>query len=159
MPSAMTLDDASPFRVREYTPSDFPHLCTIDRLCFPEGIAYTPEEIALGLAQPGAFALVAVLREGVIGFVLADQKRRSLGHIITIDVRPEFRSQGVGNQLMPLTERRLQQRGALRVVLEVAVQNESAIRFYKKRGYAIRRLLPSYYRDGSDAYLMGKTLS
>src|SRR3990172_5704143 len=84
MPSATTRSEASDFSVREYSPGAFPHLCAIDRLCFPEGIAYTPEEIALGLAQPGAFALVAVLREEVIGFVLAYQKKRLLLHILTI---------------------------------------------------------------------------
>src|SRR5450759_517750 len=86
--SAMSLSENPsenpPFRVREYRPSDFPQLCAIDRLCFSEAIAYTPEEIALGLAQPGAFAIVAEAQDAeqqdqVIAFVLAQEKRRRLG--------------------------------------------------------------------------------
>ena len=42
------------------------------------------------------------------------------------------------------------------MVLEVGVQNEAAIRFYHKLGYTVQRLLPNYYKDGSDAYLMEK---
>jgi ribosomal protein S18 acetylase RimI-like enzyme len=158
-----------PFRVREYRPSDFPQLCAIDRLCFSEAIAYTPEEIALGLAQPGAFALVAEAQDAeeqvaeaqkqVIAFVLAQEKRRGLGHIITIDVRDEFRRLGLGAKLMELAEARLRQRGVSRVVLEVSTQNEHAMRFYQELGYVTRRHLPGYYPDGSDAYLMEKAFS
>ena len=153
-----------PFWVREYRPSDFPQLCAIDRLCFSEAIAYTPEEIALGLAQPGAFALVvegqgAEEQGQVIAFVLAQAKRRGLGHIITIDVRGEFRRLGLGRKLMELAEERLRQRGVSRVLLEVSTQNEHAIRFYQELGYVNRRHLPGYYPDGSDAYLMEKVCS
>jgi ribosomal-protein-alanine N-acetyltransferase len=146
------------FEIREYRPSDFPQLCAIDRLCFPDAIAYTPEEIALGLAQPGAFALVAEAQEQVIAFVLAQAKRRRLGHIITIDVRREFRRQRLGRKLMGLAEERMRQSGVTRVGLEVSTQNEHAIRFYQQLGYAAKRNLPGYYPDGSDAYLMEKAL-
>ena len=147
------------FRLREYRATDFPQLCAIDRLCFSEAIAYTPEEIALGLTQPGAFALVAEVQDQVIAFVLAYRKKRRLGHIMTIDVRPEFRQMGLGNQLMELAEQRLRQNGAARVILEVSVQNDNAIRFYQRLGYATKRILPRYYPDGTDAYLMEKAVA
>lgn len=155
----MSSIEAPFFQVREYRPADFPCLCALDRLCFPEAIAYTPEEIALGLAQKGAFALVAEVRNQVVAFVLAYQTRRFRGHIITIDVRSEFRRLGVGKKLMELAESRLREKGAARVLLEVGVKNEHAIRFYQGLGYANKRLLPAYYPDGSDAYLMEKMFS
>jgi len=155
----MSSSEESIFQVREYRTADFPHLCAIDRLCFPEAIAYTPEEIALGLAQPGAFALVAEVRNEVIGFVLACRSKRSLGHIITIDVRAEFRWMGLGKTLMLLVEQRFRQSGVARIVLEVSVANAPAIRFYQGLGYVVKRLLPHYYADGSDGYLMEKSLS
>ena len=152
------------YRVREYRPSDFPQLCAIDRLCFSEAIAYTPEEIALGLAQRGAFAIVAESQDvgeqkQVIAFVLAQERRRRVGHIITIDVREEFRRLGLGRKLMELAEERLRQRGVSRVLLEVSTQNEHAIRFYQELGYVTKRHLPGYYPDGSDAYLLEKAFS
>ena len=149
-------------RLRDFHKRDFSRICEIDRLCYSEAIAYTREEMALGLVQPGAFVLVAETGEQVIAFVLAYQKKRSLGnsagHIVTIDVVEEFRAQGIGNRLMESAEQRLRQNGARRIILEVETENEPALRFYKARGYAIKRLLSNYYADGSDAYLMEKAL-
>ena len=155
------------FELRDYHKRDFPRLCQIDRLCYSEAIAYTPEEMALGLVQPGAFALVAEVNGQVIAFVLAYQKKQSrgnaagqpVGHIVTIDVLAEFRARGIGNRLMERAEQRLRQNGARRVILEVGTDNQPALRFYKRRGYALKRLLRGYYADGSDAYLMEKALA
>lgn len=154
----MSSSDRALVHLREYRARDFARLCELDRMCFPEGIAYTPEEIALGLAQPGALALLAEAENRVVAFVLATQHRRALGHIVTIDVHPEFRRQGIGQRLMDLAEQRLKQQGALRVILEASTQNEPAFAFYRQRGYVQKHLLQDYYRDGTDAYLMEKTL-
>ena len=128
-------------------------------MCFPEGIAYAPEEITLALAQRGAFACVAQVGEQVVAFVLAYQKKLLIGHIVTLDVHPDFRRQSIGYHLMERAEERLRKRGAARMILEVAVQNETARRFYEKRGYRRQKVLRHYYADRSDAYLMEKTLS
>lgn len=152
------MSEEAVFHIREYRPPDFPSLCALDRLCFPEGIAYTPEEIALGLAQRGAFAWVAEIEERVVAFVLAYQKKPLIGHIVTLDVHPDFRRQSIGCHLMDRAEQRLRDRGAERIILEAGVQNDTALRFYEKRGYLRQRLLPRYYADRSDAYLMEKTV-
>lgn len=130
----------------------------MDRLCFPEAVAYTPEDIALALIQRGAFAFVAEAEERAVAFVLAYQKKPLLGHIVTLDVHPDFRRQSIGYHLMERAEQRLRDRGAARIILEVGVQNETAWRFYEKRGYLRQRLLRHYYADRSDAYLMEKTI-
>jgi ribosomal-protein-alanine N-acetyltransferase len=101
---------------------------------------------------------VAVVEEQVVAFVLAYQKKERVGHMVTLDVHPAFRRQSIGYHLMERAEERLRQRGAARVVLEVAVQNETAQRFYEKRGYLRQKLLRKYYADRSDAYLMEKAL-
>jgi len=128
-------------------------------MCFSEGIAYAPEEIALALAQRGAFACVAVVDEQVVAFILAYQKKAQIGHVVTLDVHPDFRRQSIGHHLMERAEERLRQRGAARMILEVAVTNEIAQQFYEKRGYLRQKLLRHYYADRSDAYLMEKALT
>jgi len=145
--------------VRDYRPSDFGSLYALDQLCFPEGIAYTAEEIELGLSQRGAFSFVAEVEERVVAFVLAYQKKPLIGHIVTLDVHPDFRRRGIGQRLMDQAEQRLRARGAERMILEVGVQNDAALRFYEKLGYRRQRLLPHYYADRSDAYLMEKRLA
>lgn len=158
----MSLVEEGVFYIREYRPEDFSALCPLDRLCFPEAIAYTPEDIALALVQRGAFAFVAEVpertEERVVAFVLGYQKKPLIGHIVTLDVHPDFRRQSIGHHLMERAEQRLRERGAARMILEVGVTNDTALRFYEKRGYLRQRLLRRYYADGSDAYLMEKML-
>ena len=156
------MDEEGVFTIREYRPEDFSSICALDRLCFPEPIAYTPEDIALALIQRGAFAFVAEVpertEERVVAFVLAYQKKQLIGHIVTLDVHPDSRRQSIGHHLMERAEERLRERGAARIVLEVNVANDTALRFYEKRGFLRQRLLRHYYPDRSDAYLMEKTL-
>jgi ribosomal-protein-alanine N-acetyltransferase len=154
----MSSNDRPRIRIREYQHSDFGPLCAIDRQCFSESIAYSSEEMALGLAQPGAFALVAEEDGRVVAFALFCHERRYLGHVITIDILPEYRRMGLGRELMELGEQRLKDFGVSRLVLEVDVRNEQAIGFYERLGYTIRRRLPAYYADGADALLMEKYL-
>ncbi len=157
MSSAEPTSVASGVRLRDYQASDFPRLCELDRMCFTPLVAYEPEEIWAALAQPRTFCVVAERADQVIGFILA-YSRRAVGHIITIDIQAEFRRGGIGSRLMEEAERRLATAGAQRVVLEVGVANEPAIRFYQGRGYRTERRLEKYYRDGSDAWLMEKPL-
>lgn len=146
------------FLIRDYAPADFRAICAIDQLCFSEAIAYSPEEMALGLAQRGAVAYVAERDGQVIAFVLASQNKRRVGHIITIDIVVEFRRKGLGRTLLEMAERRLKSNGATRVVLEASVSNRGALRFYEEMKYSPTRLLVRYYPDGTDAWLMEKIL-
>ena len=60
---------------------------------------------------------------------------------------------------MNLAEQRLRDAGCSEVYLETAVDNESALRLYRKLGYEILRTLPEYYSSHSlDAFQMGKRL-
>ena len=152
--------------LRDYRPEDFSKLCEIDRLCFPRGIAYSAAEIALALKERGIIVVVGAVAgatgekadERAVAFVLARQEDPSRGHIITIDVLPEFRRTGLGSALMAEAHRRLKELGVERVMLETSVENAPAIAFYKKLGYATLRRLSRYYLGKMDAYLMAKDL-
>ena len=144
-------------RIRDYQARDFSSLCQLDQTCFPPAIAYDPEEIAAALVQPRTFCVVAEQDEQVVGFILLHY-RRTVGNIITIDLHPEYRRRGLGSRFMEIAEQHLVQLGVRRMILEVATNNEAAITFYRARGFATQRLLPRYYQEGTDAYLMEKTL-
>jgi ribosomal protein S18 acetylase RimI-like enzyme len=149
--------------VRQYQPADFPRLLEIDQSCFVEGIAYSKEEMCYFLGMPTALSLVGLQDDEIVGFVIADRFRprrasRSVGKIITIDVAPQAQHSGLGTLLMSAAEAELKQAGCDYVSLEVAVDNEPALRFYKKHGYAVLKVLPRYYLDSIDGLLMGKRL-
>jgi ribosomal protein S18 acetylase RimI-like enzyme len=78
--------------------------------------------------------------------------------IITIDVVEEARRQGVGSLLMDATECELKKLDCGYISLETAVDNLAALRFYKKHGYTVLRVLPRYYLGSVDALLLGKRL-
>ena len=149
--------------MRKYQPGDFKRLLEIDQSCFVEGIAYSEEEMRYFLTMPTAIALIGADGERILGFIIADRFRprrasRSVGKIITIDVAPNVHRSGVGTLLMRSAEAELKQAGCDYVSLEVAVDNEAALSFYKKHGYSVLKVLPRYYLDTIDGLLMGKKL-
>jgi len=48
--------------------------------------------------------------------------------------------------------------GARRLLLEVSAENEVALRFYATAGFAEIDRRRRYYRDGSDALVLGRSL-
>jgi ribosomal protein S18 acetylase RimI-like enzyme len=155
------------FTLRKYRPQDFERLLEIDQACFIEGIAYDAEELRGFLSMPSATTLVAEESaagvRAIQGFIVADRfspRRgpRFTGRIITIDVMPDRQHSGLGALLLNRAEEELKQSGCDHVVLEVAVDNENALRFYKKHGYALLKVLPNYYMDSIDGLMMGKKL-
>lgn len=149
--------------LRDYRPQDFQRLLEIDKVCFVEGIAYSAKELRHFLNRPSAVRIVGEKAGEIQGFVIADHfhPRRSdqrMGRIITIDVLPEARRNGMGSDLLNAAEDRVRDAGATYLSLETAVDNLAALRFYKKHGFVGLRILPNYYLDSIDAMLMGKKL-
>jgi len=149
--------------LRRYQPADFPRLMEIDHACFAEGIAYPEDEMRYFLNRRAAITLVATDGDKVQGFVIADRFRsrraaHSMGRVITIDVVPEGQKSGVGTLLLTSVEEELKRAQCDYVSLEVAVDNNKAMRFYKKHGYSVLKVLPRYYLNSVDGLLMGKRL-
>ena len=161
------------FSIREYRPADFEVLWHIDQRCFPQGISYSKVELSSFVTRRHAITLVADFRHnqiaaekagnplaiGIAGFVVAHSIRHKHGRILTLDILPEARRSGLGTKLMAACEERLRSMGCGEVYLETAVDNEPALRLYRKLGYQILRTLPEYYASHSlDAFQMGKRL-
>ena len=151
--------------LRHYRTEDFDRLLEIDKRCFIEGIAYDADELRHFFNLPTAATLVAEeTKTGAIhGFLVADRRSRRgapgcMGRVITIDVVPEQQHLGIGTLLITQAEKELKRGGCDQVVLEVAVNNQRALRFYKKHGYSVLKVLPNYYLDSIDGLMMGKRL-
>lgn len=150
-----------PFAIRDYQSSDFDTLWRLDQSCFPAGIAYSRNELRHYIRRPAAFTLVAQegteSASGIAGFLVAEVERGS-GHVITIDVIAAARRSGVGSLLLSTAEERLRAAKCGRVELETAVDNVSALSFYKRHGYSVVRTFPRYYSNGVDALILEKEL-
>jgi len=133
-------------------------LWRMDQECFPSGIAYSRQELKSYIRHRSTFTLVATHAETgeAQGFIVAH--RSVTGHVITIDVAPTARRSGVGSLLLRAAEARLREAGCTAVGLETAVDNLSALSFYKRHGYDVVRTWPRYYSNGVDALVLKKDL-
>jgi [ribosomal protein S18]-alanine N-acetyltransferase len=172
-----------PFAIRDFQPADFDVLWRIDQDCFPRGISYSRTELKLYMRRRGSFTLVAVdaapsapattvsdsgksgkrspattPANAAAGFIVAEADTRGHGHIITIDVIAHARRFGVGSLLLRAAEDRLRAAGCLSVELETAVDNVSALSFYKRHAYTVIKTFPRYYSNGVDALVLQKDL-
>ena len=76
-------------------------------------------------------------------------------HIATIATHPDFRRQGIGEQLLIATLQSAREEGARRAFLEVRSGNMAAQAMYKKYGFVVAGIRPRYYKDNNeDAILM-----
>ena len=146
-----------PFAIRDFKPEDFETLWRIDQECFPPCISYSRKELKSYVRLRGAFTLVAAEEAGEVGGFLVGHNGPT-GHIITIDVVAEARRSGVGSLLLSAAEDRLRASGSKAVGLETAVDNVSALAFYKRHGYSVIRTWPRYYSNGVDALVLRKAL-
>lgn len=106
---------------------------------------------------PDGFIL-AEDRNRIIGFVLGVVERAYEARILILAVDEEYRNQGIGSQLVRLFIERFRKGGIRKVKLEVRTSNVSAITLYERLGFERKKVLPTYYADGEDAYLMSKTI-
>lgn len=155
-------------RLREFHPSDFEAIWRLDQVCFDEETAYSKLELEHYIGLKNSFTLIAEAEleaksqrsTALCGFIVAQRRRGGFGHIITIDVDPDFRKHGIGTKLLTAAQERLAREGCHTMYLETAVNNLAAIAFYKRHHYSVVRTIPRYYHaSGLDAFLMSAKLA
>lgn len=99
-------------------------------------------------------------------FLVAEEDDRILGYIgmyFTMDegeitnvaVDSRKRCRGVGGMLIGAMKREAEQRALARIVLEVRVSNQSAIRLYERSGFVNQGVRKGFYDlPKEDAYIM-----
>jgi len=109
------------------------------------------------LAVAGTEAWVNGLSDVAMGMIVG----RALGEqyeILTLAVSPEWRKRNLARQLLEKATERAKETGAKAMILDVAVDNEAARKFYEGAGYAVVNTRKDYYRapDGrtTDALVM-----
>ena len=151
------------FTIRDYRNEDFRTLWEIDQSCFSPGIAYSQFELKSFIRRRHVFTLVAETTDaqpgqGILGFLVAEASGHGIGHIITIDVRSPARRHRMGTALLDAAEARLRAARCSSVRLETAVDNVTAIAFYKRHLYYVCGTIPRYYSNGVDALVLEKDL-
>ncbi len=136
--------------IRDYEAKDFKDIVEIDAEAFSNR---NPVYDAYVYITFGSDLIVADIGGKVVGYIALLDYGRDV-KIISFAVKREFRGRGIGSKLLKTAIDRCKQRGRDRILLEVRVSNEVAQRLYKKNGFEIIDVIPNYYNDGEDAYLM-----
>ena len=92
-----------------------------------------------------------------LGFIERMLTKRA--HIISIAVLEGYRRRGIGRALMveAMSASKYVYK-AREMYLEVRISNIPAISLYEKLGFKKVKVIPFYYRDGEDAYVMARLL-
>ena len=110
-------------------------------------------------SNPAARCWVAEAEGRIVGMIvvwmIVDE-----AHIATIATHPDFRRQGIGDELLTHALVSALSEGAVKSLLEVRASNEAAQRMYRRFGYVEDGRRPRYYKDNNeDAILMSLDLA
>jgi len=84
-------------------------------------------------------------------------RTQKLGHVTSLAVLDDFRRKGLAQALMDQLHLHMESTyGVHSIGLHVRVSNAAAARLYNAFGYKVEQVIPAYYQDGEDAYMMKK---
>ena len=130
-------------------------LFEIEQQCFTKE-AFTKQQISYLIADYNTISLVAKINNEIVGFTILQLEAEddsTFGHIITLNVAPNFRRKGVAQKMLQETESILKSRGIAECRLEVRQDNTAAIKLYKQLGYREISVLDRYYGKAHGLYL------
>ena len=140
--------------IRLIEKSDIPQLAELERLCFSDPWSVSAFEYELN--NPLSLWLVAVQEDNVAGYV-GSQTVMDESDMMNIAVHPDFRRQGIAENLITNLILLLNTRQSKSLTLEVRGSNAPAISLYKKMGFLQVGRRPGYYRNPrEDAYILRK---
>lgn len=138
--------------IRKLTLSDVPALREIARQSFTT--LWGPSDFAHFLEHPHGFCRGLWEWEcnqcALVSYALCLMVAGELD-VVSIATCPDRRRRGLAEGLLRSV---LQSEAIERAVLEVAIDNPSAIALYKKLGFEIAGVRKNYYQQTKDAYLM-----
>lgn len=151
--------------IREFSPQDLDEVMRLNRISFPN--PYSVMTFTSLYEQFPEGFVVAEMNRNVIGYAMSritsyfsfrHFKYEREGHIVSIAVAPEYRSARIGTLLLNRVLLYLEKKeNVARTKLEVRTDNQVAHEMYIKKEFVFERIVPSYYRDGTSAYVMTRT--
>jgi [ribosomal protein S18]-alanine N-acetyltransferase len=136
---------------RPCKPADFDELYAIEEICFRPPLRFPRRYVRRLLESADAVTWIAEEHGKIAGFSIADfglDTEGPFAYIQTIEVLPEMRGRGIGNELLRRIEESARDRGAHAIWLHVESRNAGAIRLYEAHGYRCEGRQDDYYARG-----------
>ncbi len=138
--------------IRPASPDDADAIVAIEQEAFGAD-AWSPALVDVELIAPGRVVLAAVQDDMLVGYasaaVVAD-----VADLTRIAVTPARRREGTARALLGSLLHEAKDRGAERMMLEVADTNEAALGLYVRSGFVEVARRRNYYGSGVDAVVM-----
>ncbi len=139
--TSMTLDHVQP-------------IAELEKLCFSD--PWPVEGILPELSNPLSYWLVAMDGSLVAGYV-GSQSVCGEADMMNVAVSPDYRRQGIAQQLVEALVAGLKEKEVHSLTLEVRASNDPAVALYHKLGFAQVGRRPNYYRNPKeDALILRK---
>lgn len=138
--------------IRNMKPEDVPQVAELESQTFSQPWSAKGFQDSLKLSN--TIFLAACNGQEVVGYagmyLSVDE-----GEIVNVAVAQKMRRKGIGDALLDEMAECAAQKGVQRIVLEVRVSNEPAIRLYEKHGYVRCGVRKGFYElPKEDAYIM-----
>ena len=126
----------------------------LEKICFSD--PWSEKSVASELSNPLSLWLVAE-EEGRVAAYIGSQTVMDETDMMNVAVHPDFRRQGLGEQLVTQLVEQLKEKGSHCLLLEVRASNAPAIGLYEKLGFAQIGRRKNYYRNPrEDALILRK---
>jgi len=131
---------------------DMPEVLAIEHASFE--FPWGEEEFLRVLRQRNCIGMVAEHGERVVGFMIYELHKTKL-EILNFCVHPEYRRQGVGNQMVAKLVGKLSSHRRTRISLHIRETNLPAQLFFRAQSFRASEVLREHYDDtAEDAYIM-----
>lgn len=147
----------APVEIVRFHPRHLARILEIERAAFREE-PYTGAVFRELHTECGELFLVAKVTHRIAGYMATCTEARE-AEVISVAVDPEHRRKGVAAALLEYTLERLRGSGVRSVELMVRVDNEEAIRFYRRFGFRRVQEVPGYYENGRAGLRMRRALA
>jgi len=137
---------------------DLSELFKLEQLCFGAE-AFSRRQLRYLLTQANGDFLLTRSAGEISAFMILLKKKNSFGmRLYSIAVSPGFRGKGLGQLLLEEALRLAANAGCQYLTLEVSEGNDAAVSLYLRQGFEVFGERLSYYKDGSKALLMRKSV-
>lgn len=140
--------------IRRFKLKDLSAVQSIVKARFDE--VYDPR-LLINYAHSWPNGFLVAKDNAVIGLLLGVLTAPKSARILILGVVKERERQRIGTRLLLAFIRQCMVKNVNTITLEVRVSNAAAIQFYKKFGFYVVNIIPDYYKDGEDGYLMRRT--
>lgn len=142
--------------IKKVTSKDLKKIKEIESMVF--GKDAFSEKLIKKLIKENLFFLKlekSSIKKHLIGFIIVIMDQNDCANIINVLINPKYQNKGYGSFLLNQTILKIKEfEKVKKIILNVNINNSSAIKLYEKIGFRIIQKINSYYQLRDSAYLM-----